>query len=42
LAGRAVGVVATLLAKVIDAELPFVAILVAITLGVIWTASDQS
>jgi hypothetical protein len=41
LAGRAVSVVAALLAKVIDAELSLVAILVGVTFGIVRTAGDQ-
>jgi hypothetical protein len=41
LAGRAISVVAALLAKVVDAELSLVAILVVVTFGVVRTASDQ-
>jgi hypothetical protein len=39
---RAVGVVAALLTEVVDAELPFVAVLIIVTLGVVRTTSEQS
>ena len=41
LSGRAISIVAALLAKVIDAELSLVAILVGVTFRVVRTASDQ-
>jgi hypothetical protein len=41
LAGRAISIVAALLAKVVDTELSLVAILVGVTFGVVRTAGDQ-